>query len=118
MNNCNVAWCYDLKAREKIKFMFHQQNIELTSTQITRATFSIKKKNDQYASVEMMVYCNHFFDTQTNESLSESIANVALKNICYSNSVTLFSRIALVIGSHNLGYSKFFHVAFEELEMS
>jgi hypothetical protein len=65
-----------------------------------------------------MGYCNHLFDTQTNESLNESIANIAPKNVCYSNSISLFSRVALVIGVHNLGYHNLFHGVFDELEMS
>jgi hypothetical protein len=68
---------------------------------------------DHYTSVEQMGYCNHLFDTQTNASLNESIANVTPKNVCYSNSISLFTHVALVIGLHN-----FFHGVFDKLEMS
>jgi len=64
-----------------------------------------------------MAYCNHPYDTQTNESLNNAIATVAPKMTCYSGTVSLFSRIALVMGIHNLGYVTYFSKLFHELEM-
>jgi len=117
-DNCDVAWCYDLKARERNQVYVPPAENQIDKNTDNKIYIQLKNIFDQYASVEMMAYCNHFFDTQTNKSLNESIANVAPKNICYSNSVSLFSRIALVIGCNNLGYSRFFHAVFEELGMS
>jgi hypothetical protein len=65
-----------------------------------------------------MSYCNHSFDTQTNESLNQAIATLAPKNICYSSSISLFPRFALVVGIHNLGYDFFFKRIFKELSMT
>jgi len=116
--NCDVAWCYDLKARERNQVYVPPADHRIDKNTDHESYLQLKNIFDQYASVEMMAYCNHFFDTQTNESLNESIANVAPKNVCYSNSVSLFSRVALVIGCHNLGYSRFFHDVFDEIGMS
>jgi hypothetical protein len=65
-----------------------------------------------------MAYCNHPYKTQTNESINEAIATVALQNVCYSNSISLYSRVALDIGIHNLGYVQFFQDLFITLSMS
>ena len=116
-NNCDSTWCNDLKAKEK-----NEVNIAAPEHRIKKTdqdtSLQLKTIFDQYTSVEQMGYCKHLFDTQTNESLNESIANVAPKNVCYSNSISLFSRVSIVIGVHNLGYSNFFHSVFEELTMS
>jgi hypothetical protein len=64
----------------------------------------------QYASVKMMRYCN-----QTNEALNQAIANIAPKSVCYSGSISLYSRIALVIGTHNEGYKNYYTQLFFEL---
>jgi hypothetical protein len=65
-----------------------------------------------------MSYCNHPFDTQTNESINQSIANVAPKSVCYFGTNSLNSRISLVVGLHNLGYHDFFSKLFEALGIS
>jgi hypothetical protein len=65
-----------------------------------------------------MSYCNHPFDTQTNECLNQAIATLTPKNVCYSSSIILFSRVALVVGIHNLGYELFFKRIFKELSMT
>lgn len=64
-----------------------------------------------------MNYCNHPFDTQTNEALNQAIATVAPKNVCYSSSGSLFSRVAIVIGVHNLGNDSFFQRLLQELSV-
>jgi hypothetical protein len=66
----------------------------------------------------MMQYCNHPHDTQTNEALNQAIAKVAPKSVCYSGTVSLYSRVALVIGIHNMGYYYFFHALFTEIGVS
>jgi hypothetical protein len=63
----------------------------------------------------MMRYCNHPQDTQTNEALNQAIANSAPKSVCYSGSISLYSRVALVIGIHNMGHSEYFTALFAEL---
>jgi hypothetical protein len=40
-----------------------------------------------------MSYCNHPFDTQTNEALNQAIANVAPKSICSE----LFDRLGVTM---------------------
>jgi hypothetical protein len=77
-----------------------------------------RKKIDQCACMEQIAYCKHPFDMQTNKSLNEAIATVAPKNFCNSNSISLYSRLALVIGIHNLGYKQFFRDLFHELNMA
>jgi hypothetical protein len=62
-----------------------------------------------------MGYCNHPFDTQTNEALNQAIAKVAPKSVCYSSTTSLNARIALVIGVHNLGHLPFFSILFDKI---
>jgi hypothetical protein len=59
-----------------------------------------------------MGYCNHPFDTQTNEALNQAIAKVVPKSVCYSSTISLNMRIALVIGIHNMGHLPFFREYF------
>jgi hypothetical protein len=66
-----------------------------------------KDQFNSYASVEMMQYCNHPHDTQTNEALNQAIANVAPKSMCYSGTYSLNSCIGVIIGVHNLGIHDF-----------
>jgi hypothetical protein len=72
---------------------------------------------DQYACIKQMACCNHPFDTQTNEPLNQAIATVAPKNVCYSGSGSLYSRIAMVIGIHNLGNELFFKQVLQQLSV-
>ena len=65
-----------------------------------------------------MAYCNHPYDTQTNEALNQSIATVAPKSTCYSGTFSLYSRIGLIIGIHNLGYTNMFRHIFQLHEMN
>jgi hypothetical protein len=83
-----------------------------------RSYLQLKFFLKQYACVEQMAYCNHPFYTQMKKSLNEAIATVAPKNVCYSNSISLYSRVPLVIGIHNLGYEKFFRDLFQELNIA
>jgi hypothetical protein len=63
----------------------------------------------------MMAFCNHLYDTQTNETLNQVIAKSAPKSVCYSSNISLYARIALVIGIHNLGHFSLFAELFREL---
>jgi len=69
--NCDVAWCYDLKARERNQVYVPPADQRIDKNTDHESYLQLKNIFDQYASVEMMAYCNHFFDTQTNESLNE-----------------------------------------------
>jgi hypothetical protein len=51
------------------------------------------------------------------ESLNQAIATVAPKNVCYSGSGSLYSRIAMVIGIHNLGNELFFKQVLQQLSV-
>ncbi len=66
----------------------------------------------------MMQYCNHPHDTQTNEALNQANAVVAPKSVCYSGTISLYNRIALVIGIHNMGHYYFFVALFREIGVS
>jgi hypothetical protein len=63
---------------------------------------------EQYASVKMMQYYNHPYDTQTKEALKQAITSVSPKSVCYSSSISLNSWIALVVSTHNEGYKNFY----------
>jgi hypothetical protein len=63
---------------------------------------------NQYASDEMMTFFNHPYDMQTNEALNQAITNSAPKSVCYSSSISLYTRIALVISIHNQGHLSLF----------
>jgi hypothetical protein len=63
----------------------------------------------------MMAFCNHLYETQTNEALNQAIANSAPKSVCYSSSISLYARIVLIIGIHNLGHLSLFAELFREL---
>jgi len=54
-----------------------------------------------------MAYCSHPFKTQTDELLNQVISTVAPKKFCYSGTISLFSRIAIVIGIHSYGHVSF-----------
>jgi hypothetical protein len=70
---CNVAWCYELTAKEKNKVCNPPKDHRISKEDL--ATYQqLKKIFDQYACIDQMAYCNHPFDTQTNESLNTAIA--------------------------------------------
>jgi hypothetical protein len=77
----------------------------------------LKSIFEQYASVEMMSYCTHPHDTQTNKALNNAIANIAPKSLCYSGTISLYSRISLVIGIHNMGHYYFFQSLFSKIRI-
>jgi hypothetical protein len=112
---CDSAWCYDKKATEEGKLYCAPADHRLDRMKHPDTYNQLKEIFQQYASVRMMQYCNHPYDTQTNEALNQSIANVSPKSVCYSSLISLYSRIALVIGTHNQGYKKFYNNLFSEL---
>jgi len=106
---CDASWCYDKKAiQENIPYNPPADH-RLDRSKYPETDQQLKEIFAQYSSIEMMSYCNHPYDTQTNEALNQVIATVALKSVCYSGSISLLSRIALVIGIHNRGYYNFFY---------
>ena len=116
-DNCDESWCYDAKAKALGK-QYKAPPEHCIKKDDTVTYQQLKKIFDQYANLEQMGYCNHPYDTQTNESLNQAIATLAPKNTCYSGTISLYSRIALVIGIHNLGHVKHFNVLFETLGMA
>ncbi len=116
-DNCDESWCYDAKAKALGK-QYKAPPEHRIKKDDTVTYQQLKKIFDQYANLEQMGYCNHPYDTQTNESLNQAIATLAPKNTCYSGTISLYSRIALVIGIHNLGHVEHFNVLFETLGMA
>jgi hypothetical protein len=105
---CHESWCYNKRATAENKTYLAPRDHRINKTKETPAYEQLKKIFDQYANISQMAYCNHPFDTQTNEALNQAIANVAPKSVCYSSTVSLNARIALVIGIHNMGHLPFF----------
>ena len=118
MHLTKTSWCYDRRAEVLNKTYNAPQEHRIDKSTDEQSYLQLKKIFDQYASLEQMAYCNHPYDMQTNESINEAIAIVAPQNVCYSNSISLYSRVALVIGIHNLGYVQFFQDLFITLSMS
>jgi hypothetical protein len=110
---CDSAWCYDIKAKEEGKVYNAPKEHRIDKVKDLVTYTQIKKIFDQYACLEQMEYCNHPFDTQTNESLNQAIATVAPKHTCYSGSCSLQSRISIVIGVHNFSNLDFFSKLFD-----
>jgi hypothetical protein len=114
---CDESWCYDVKAKKKNK-QYNPPADHRIHKEDTTTYMQLKKVFDQYANLDQMAYCNHPYDTQTNEALNQSIATVAPKSTCYSGTVSLYSRIGLIIGIHNLGYTNMFRHIFQIHEMN
>jgi hypothetical protein len=104
---CNESWCYDSKAI-KLNKEYKPPADHWIQKSDTNTYSQLKNIFNQYANVTQMAYCNHCFNTQTNEALNQAIATVAPKTTCYSGSISLYSRIGLVIGRHNLGWKGLF----------
>jgi len=116
-DKCDESWCYNAKAKAPGK-QYKAPAEHRIKKDDTTTYQQLKKIFDQYANLEQMGYCNHPYDTQTNESLNQAIATLAPKNNCYSGTISLYSRIALVIGIHNLGHVEHFNLLFETLGMA
>ncbi len=112
---CEETWCYDKKAQRCNITYTPPGDHRINKDHDPRSYEQLKKIFDQYANIKQMAYCNHPFDTQTNEALTQAIANVAPKSVCYSSTISLYSRIALIIGVHNLGRVVFSTQLFDEL---
>jgi hypothetical protein len=117
-DRCDASWCYDKKAMQENLPYYPPSDHRLDKVKYPDTYKQLETIFSKYASVEMMQYCNHPHDTQTNEALNQAIAKVAPKSVCYSGTVSLYSRVALVIGIHNMGYYYFFHALFTEIGVS
>jgi hypothetical protein len=111
-DGCHESWCYNKRAILVNKTYHAPKDHRINKGKEGPAYEQLRKVFDQYANLVQMAYCNHPFDTQTNEALNQSIAIVAPKSICYSSTTSLNSRIALVIGIHNMGHLPFFMLYF------
>jgi len=107
-SNYHESWCYNKKALLENKTYLAPADHRIDKVKDAMAYAQLKKNFDQYANVTQMGYCNHPFDTQTNGALNQSIANSAPKSVCYSSMTSLNTRVALVMGIHNLGRLPFF----------
>jgi len=116
-DQCDIAWCYNVKPTEsgKVYNAPKEHQIDKINDPVTYLQW---QKNDQYACIPQMEYFNHPFDTQTNKAWNQAIATVAPKNVCYSSSGSLFSRVTMVIGIHSLGKDSFFQWLLHELSVS
>jgi hypothetical protein len=115
---CDAPWCYDKKAIEE-NLPFHPpSNHRLNKQKYPETYQQLKDIFNQYTSVEMMQYCNHPHDMQTNEALNQAIANIAPKSVCYSVLISLYSRIAYVIGIHSMGHYHYFAALFTKLGLA
>jgi hypothetical protein len=109
------TWCYDKKAvEENLPFNLPSDH-RLNKFKYPETYNRLKEIFNQYASVDMMWYCYHTHDTQTNEALNQAIASIAPKSVCYSGSISLYSHITLAIGTHNMGYYDFFSALLKEV---
>ena len=113
--NCDSAWCYDKKAIEEKKSYKAPADHRLQKEKHPETYLQLQQIFNQYASDEIMAFCNHPYDTKTNEALNQAIANAAPKSVCYSNSISLYACIALIISIHNLGHLSLFSELFREL---
>jgi len=117
-DQCETAWCYDKKAIEHNLPYNPPVDHRMDKEKYPETYQQLKEHFNYYASVEMMRYCTHPHDTQTNEALNQAIANVAPKSVCYSGTISLNSRIGLIIGIHNMGLHSFFDGLFTTVGMS
>jgi hypothetical protein len=92
-DHCDTAWCYDKKAMQNNLPYNPPGDHHLDKTKYPEKYEQLKEHFNYYASVEMMEYCTHPHNTQTNEALNQVIANVAPKSVCYSGTISLNSRI-------------------------
>jgi hypothetical protein len=107
-DNCDESWCYDRKAMIQNKTYQAPADHRIDKVKHKVAYEQLKKIFDTYANHTQMGYCNHLYDTQTNEAMNQAVANAAPKSVCYSSTTSLNARLAIVIGIHNLGHLPFF----------
>jgi hypothetical protein len=116
-DQCDIAWCYNKKATESGKVYNAPKEHRIDKINDPATYLQFQKNFEQYANIPQIKYCNHPFNTQTNEALNQAIATVAPKNVCYSSTGSLFSRVTMVIGVHNLGNDSFFQQLLQELSL-
>lgn len=109
---CRESCCYNKRAILENKTYHAPKDHRINKDKEGTAYEQLWKVFDQYANLVQMAYCNHPFDAQTNEALNPAIMNVTPKSVCYSSTTSLNSRIALVIGIHNMGHLPFFMAYF------
>ena len=111
---CDESWCYDKKAAMLGKEV-NQPKDHRIDKKDEKTYLQLKEVFDQYANITMMAQCNHPYDTQTNEALNNAVANVAPKTVYYSGTISLSSRICLIIGIHNMGHVPFMTSLFDRI---
>jgi len=114
---CDTTWCYDKKAMEQNLPYNPPAEHRLDKSKYPETYAQLKEHFDYYASVEMMKYCTHPHDTQTNEALNQAIVNVAPISVCYSGTNSLNSCIGIIISIHNMGLYLFFDYLFNVVGM-
>jgi hypothetical protein len=117
-DRCDASWCYDKKAIQDNLPYYPLSDHRLNKEKYPKTYQQLQDIFSQYASVEMMQYCNHPHDTQTNKALNQAIAVVAPKSVCYSSTISLYNRIVLVIGIHNMRHYYYFDALFREIGVS
>jgi len=101
--------CYDKEAEEK-GLVYVAPKDHRISKKDSRTYNQLLEVFHQYTNLTQMAYCNYPFNTQ-----NQVISTVALKDACYSRTISLFSCIAISIGIHNYGRVQFMSRLFREL---
>jgi hypothetical protein len=102
-DSCYASWCYDKKAIQE-KLPHHppsDHRLEFWTICFSRNDALLQsptRHSDQWST--QPVYCQH-----------------CTEKCCYSGSTSLYNRIALVIGMHNMGHCSFF-VLFRKVGVS
>lgn len=68
---------------------------------------TLKEIIEPFITMERLVEIGHGFDTQTNESLNNTVSWLAPKNKTYCGSVALRCRVASALGIHLIGFKPF-----------
>jgi hypothetical protein len=68
---CEHSWCYNKKAEVENKTYSAPTDHRVNKFEDAAAYDQLRKIFNQYASITQMGYCNHPFDTQTNEALNQ-----------------------------------------------
>ena len=75
----------------------------------------LKNITDKYGSKFFLQQSLHSFDTQTNESLNQSQAALTPKNKMFHSTKAFHYRHAIMVGTHNWGYRRFWEETFNEV---
>ena len=74
----------------------------------------LREITEKYGSAFYLEQSRHPFNTQTNEALNNSQAHLTPKNKVFYSSEAFHSRNAIVIGTHNWGYRKYWQAIYCE----